>query len=195
MCASATSTEPRRETGARSRGNPMCTHEYVEGPPERTLCKQVRRLRGARGYVVRLLKPTDSLAYVFFRIQSFYESRPHRDLFIRFTWIRTQWMIRSPGFSSCSAWHAARSCRETIVESWLLEHLKHHEEDTMSHRRKKFLSAGLAGVLCSTALFGLTAAHTDGKNNLHLPGMRDRPHAPVIRTITLSWETAGTMNT
>ena len=48
----------------------------------------------------------------------------------------------------------------------------------MSHRRKKFLSAGLAGVLCSTALFGLTAAYADGKNNLHLPGMRDRPHAP-----------------
>ena len=48
----------------------------------------------------------------------------------------------------------------------------------MSHRRKKLLSAGLAGVLCSTALFGLTAAHADGKNNLHLPGMRDRPHSP-----------------
>ena len=48
----------------------------------------------------------------------------------------------------------------------------------MSHRRKKFLSAGLAGALCSTALFGLTAAYADGKNNLHLPGMRDRPHAP-----------------
>ncbi|TKB60688.1 MAG: hypothetical protein E8D49_06290 [Nitrospira sp.] len=44
--------------------------------------------------------------------------------------------------------------------------------------RKKYLSAGLAGVLCSTALFGLTAAHADGKNNLHLPGMRDRPHTP-----------------
>ena len=48
----------------------------------------------------------------------------------------------------------------------------------MSNRRKKFLSAGLAGMLCSTALFGLTAAHADGKNNLHLPGMKDRPHAP-----------------
>jgi len=48
----------------------------------------------------------------------------------------------------------------------------------MSHRRKKFLSAGLAGVLCSTALFGLTAAYADGKNNLHLPGMRDRSHSP-----------------
>ncbi len=48
----------------------------------------------------------------------------------------------------------------------------------MSHRRKKFLSAGFAGVLCSTALFGLTAAYADGKNNLHLPGMRDRPHSP-----------------
>ena len=31
----------------------------------------------------------------------------------------------------------------------------------MSHRRKKFLSAGLAGALCSTSLFGLTAAHAD----------------------------------
>ena len=59
------------------------------------------------------------------------------------------------------------------------EHLEyHHEEDTMSHHRKKFLSAGLAGVLCSSALFGLTPAHADGKNNLHLPGMRDRPYAP-----------------
>ena len=48
----------------------------------------------------------------------------------------------------------------------------------MLHRRKKYLSAGLAGVLCSTALFGLTAAYADGKNNLHLPGMRDRPHSP-----------------
>jgi len=33
----------------------------------------------------------------------------------------------------------------------------------MSHRRKKFLSGGLAGMLCSTALFGSTAAHADGK--------------------------------
>lgn len=48
----------------------------------------------------------------------------------------------------------------------------------MSYHRKKFLSAGLAGVLCSTALLGLTAAHADGENNLHLPGMRDRPHSP-----------------
>jgi hypothetical protein len=48
----------------------------------------------------------------------------------------------------------------------------------MSHRRKKFLSAGLAGVLCSTVLFGLTTAYAEGKNNLHLPGMRDRPHSP-----------------
>ena len=48
----------------------------------------------------------------------------------------------------------------------------------MSHRRKKCLSVGLAGVLCSTALLGLTTAHADGKNNLTLPGMRDRPHTP-----------------
>jgi hypothetical protein len=48
----------------------------------------------------------------------------------------------------------------------------------MSHRHKQFLSAGLAGVVYSTALFGLTAAYADGKNNLHLPGMRDRPHTP-----------------
>ena len=48
----------------------------------------------------------------------------------------------------------------------------------MSHRRKKFLSAGIAGVLCSTALLGLTTAHADGKNNLHLPGMRDRHQSP-----------------
>jgi Animal haem peroxidase len=48
-------------------------------------------------------------------------------------------------------------------------------EDIMSYRRNTFLSAGLAGVLCSTALLGLTMAHADGKNNLHLPGMKDRP--------------------
>ena len=28
----------------------------------------------------------------------------------------------------------------------------------MSHRRKKYLSAGLAGVLCSTALLGIAMA-------------------------------------
>ena len=48
----------------------------------------------------------------------------------------------------------------------------------MSHRRKKYLSAALAGVLYSTTLFGLTAAYADGKNNLHLPGLRTRPHTP-----------------
>ncbi len=46
----------------------------------------------------------------------------------------------------------------------------------MSHRRKKYLSAGLAGVLCSTALVGLTMAQpAGGKNNLNLPGLRERP--------------------
>src|SRR5688572_10973943 len=48
----------------------------------------------------------------------------------------------------------------------------------MSHRRKKFLTAGIAGVLCSTALFGLAPAYADGKTNLHLPGMRDRQPSP-----------------
>ena len=48
----------------------------------------------------------------------------------------------------------------------------------MTHRRKKYLSAGLAGVLCSTALFGLTPAHADGNNNLTLPGLRERPATP-----------------
>jgi hypothetical protein len=48
----------------------------------------------------------------------------------------------------------------------------------MSHRHRKYLSAGLAGVLCSTALFGLSAAHADGKNNLTLPGLRERPATP-----------------
>jgi hypothetical protein len=48
----------------------------------------------------------------------------------------------------------------------------------MTHRRKKYLSAGLAGVLCSTALFGLSAAHADGNNNLTLPGLRERPATP-----------------
>jgi len=48
----------------------------------------------------------------------------------------------------------------------------------MQHRRKPLLSIGLAGVLCSTLLIGLTTAHASGKNNLHLPGMKDRPSAP-----------------
>jgi Animal haem peroxidase len=49
----------------------------------------------------------------------------------------------------------------------------------MSHRRKKYLSAGLAGVLCSTALVGLTMAQpAGGKNNLNLPGLRERPQTP-----------------
>ena len=48
----------------------------------------------------------------------------------------------------------------------------------MSHRHKKFLSAGLTGALCSTTLFGLTGAYAAGGNNLHLPGMKDRPHTP-----------------
>ncbi len=45
-----------------------------------------------------------------------------------------------------------------MVESRISEFLKHHEEGIMSHRRKKYLSAGLAGVLCSTALFGIAMA-------------------------------------
>lgn len=48
----------------------------------------------------------------------------------------------------------------------------------MSRRSKKYLLAGLAGMLCSTALFGFTAAHADGKNNLHLPGMKERSPSP-----------------
>ena len=48
----------------------------------------------------------------------------------------------------------------------------------MLHRHKKFLSVGLAGVLCSTALLGLNSAYADGGNNLHLPGMRERPPTP-----------------
>ena len=49
----------------------------------------------------------------------------------------------------------------------------------MPYRRKKYLSAGLAGVLCSTALVGLTMAQpAGGKNNLNLPGLRERPATP-----------------
>ena len=49
----------------------------------------------------------------------------------------------------------------------------------MSHHRKKILSVGLAGMLCSTTLFGVAVAQADGKNNLHLPGMRDRQPSPA----------------
>ncbi|MEP6933666.1 MAG: peroxidase family protein, partial [Nitrospirota bacterium] len=49
----------------------------------------------------------------------------------------------------------------------------------MSHHRKKYLSAGLAAVLCSTTLVGLTMAQpAGGKNNLNLPGLRERPQTP-----------------
>jgi hypothetical protein len=49
----------------------------------------------------------------------------------------------------------------------------------MSYRRKKYLSAGLAGILCSTAIVGLTMAQpAGGKNNLNLPGLRERPATP-----------------
>ena len=48
----------------------------------------------------------------------------------------------------------------------------------MSRRSTKYLLVGLTGMLCSTALFGLTSAHADGKNNLHLPGMKDRSPSP-----------------
>ena len=48
----------------------------------------------------------------------------------------------------------------------------------MFHCRKKFLTAGIARVLCSTALLGFTLAYADGENNLHLPGMRDRQQSP-----------------
>ena len=52
-------------------------------------------------------------------------------------------------------------------------------EVTVPYRRKKYLSAGLAGVLCSTALVGLTMAQpAGGKNNLNLPGLRERPATP-----------------
>jgi hypothetical protein len=46
----------------------------------------------------------------------------------------------------------------------------------MAHCRNKYLSVGLTGVLCSTVLVGLTMAQpAGGKNNLHLPGLRERP--------------------
>jgi hypothetical protein len=63
-----------------------------------------------------------------------------------------------------------------MVESQIPELPKHLKGVRMSLRRETYLSAGLAGVLYSTALFNLTPAHADGKNNLTLPGLRDRPH-------------------
>ena len=46
----------------------------------------------------------------------------------------------------------------------------------MVRRRNKYLSVGLTGVLCSTVLVGLTMAQpAGGKNNLNLPGLRERP--------------------
>ncbi|TKB67733.1 MAG: peroxidase [Nitrospira sp.] len=84
-----------------------------------------------------------------------------------------------PRFGSCVGCSASRSHRETSVEFRIFEFLSQHEEDNMSHRRKKYLSAGLAGVLCSTALVGFTMAQPAGeKNNLNLPGLRERPQTP-----------------
>ena len=51
------------------------------------------QLLRVRGYVVCLLEPMYSFAYVFFRIQSTFETVSHRALFYLFAKIKTQWSM------------------------------------------------------------------------------------------------------
>jgi hypothetical protein len=48
----------------------------------------------------------------------------------------------------------------------------------MSFDRTTITSWGVAGALCCTILAGVAEAQASGRNNLHLPGMRDRSPAP-----------------
>lgn len=45
----------------------------------------------------------------------------------------------------------------------------------MSGDNRIFLSLSIAGALCCTVLIGVSPAHADGGNNLHLPGLQDQP--------------------
>jgi len=47
----------------------------------------------------------------------------------------------------------------------------------MSFDHKTFTSLGVAGALCCTMLAGVAEAASSSPNNLHLPGMQDRPYA------------------
>jgi hypothetical protein len=48
----------------------------------------------------------------------------------------------------------------------------------MSLDHKAFTSLGVAGALCCSILAGAAEAQSSRPNNLHLPGMRDRPQVP-----------------
>ena len=48
----------------------------------------------------------------------------------------------------------------------------------MPFDRTTFTLLGVTGALCCTVLAGITGAQSPEKNNLHLPGMKDRPHSP-----------------
>ncbi len=48
----------------------------------------------------------------------------------------------------------------------------------MSFDHKTFTSLGVAGALCCSILAGVAEAESSRSNNLHLPGMRDRPQVP-----------------
>src|SRR5262245_4238396 len=119
----------------------------------------------------------DFPAYVLFPLQSSFAIRFNIILFFRFAWLGVR------GFSARSWFGFCRACSHVLagndgIESRISDCQKHHEEGTMRNRRNQIMSAGLAAVLCASALLALTAVQADGKNNLHLPGMKDRPQVP-----------------
>ena len=84
---------------------------------------------------------------------------------------RVQWN------SSCSP--ACHDVMRRVITESRARKILFTTEVSMARRRNKYLSVGLAGVLCSTALVGLTMAQpAGGKNNLNLPGLRERPQTP-----------------
>jgi hypothetical protein len=48
----------------------------------------------------------------------------------------------------------------------------------MSFDHRPLTRLGVAGALCCTVFAGIAAAQSSGPNNLHLPGLRDRPQVP-----------------
>ena len=56
----------------------------------------------------------------------------------------------------------------------------------MSFDHKTFTSLGVAGMLCCSILAGVAEAQSSGPNNLHLPGMRDRPRIIPLPGCSLS---------
>ena len=161
---------------------------FVPHLPKATLYKYASRLRWCEGPRCIFHRShgcfhiQSAFAYthtVRLRIESALESAFHRTLFIHFARIKNALddaLSLVQVLLTCGVYlvHPGKQCWNPGFRNTC----NIIKEYTMSHHRKKFLSAGLAGVLCSTALFGVAVAHADGRNNLHLPGQRDRPHTP-----------------